>query len=285
MSKPVCRLCEKQTDLCDSHIHPKFVFKWMKKTGSGNFRKPTEVNKRQQDGPKVKLLCRACEEIFNKHETPFASELFHPILEEMLENEGLITKEYNYDEHFFKFAVSHLWRILIVNIESGDYNPKNEARLIEVEEKWRLFLLDDVYPTGCDQVHFLITDVVDFTPEQPDRFNLYMTRATDGTIGEGEGALMVYTKIARFTFYGILDGFNESDFENTKITPISGQVITPQKMKDGRIGDFIFSRVEALNEYAANLSEAQRQKIEETAMKEMHRLIGSDLDRATSRDR
>jgi hypothetical protein len=32
---PLCHLCEQDARLRDSHILPKFVFKWRKQTGSG----------------------------------------------------------------------------------------------------------------------------------------------------------------------------------------------------------------------------------------------------------
>jgi len=277
-----CALCHKSKILRDSHIFPKFVFKWMKKTGSGNFRIPTSVNIRRQDGPTKKLLCDTCEGIFGVHETWFSKNLFHPILNEMLKNDGNVSSDYNYNEHFYKFSISLLWRILLVNIESGDYPKEYSKKLHEVLEDWRLFLLNDIYPSSCDNIHYLIIDISHDFDNKPENFDFYLARATDGTIGHGGNRLMVYTKIARFVIFAQLNGFNENDYKNTKISPIKGNVIQPQYVKDGEMGSFIISRVEDYNKHSSNLSEKQISKIEEMANKEMDKLYGSDLHRAMS---
>ncbi len=281
----ICRLCKKDTILCDSHIFPKFVFKWMKKTGSGNFRIPTSVNMRRQDGPTVKMLCRNCEEIFNFHETWFAKEMFHPILDEMLKNDGQLSTSVTYNEQYYKFVVSLLWRLLVVNMDSGDYNRRDKQRLEQVAEEWRLFLLESKYPLNSNKIHYLITDIVNDFPNQPERFNFYMARSTDGTIGDGNGRLMVYAKIARFIFFCLLEGFDDEKFVNTKINPLAGTLVTPQQIRDGEFGAFVISRVEAMNKFSENLSKEQKQKIVEKAIQEQDKLINSDLHRAVSNDK
>jgi len=71
---PLCRLCNKDRELCESHIVPKFLYKELLKnrqiigvTGVGGRRwKPV------QDGAKEHLLCECCEQHLNKYfETPF----------------------------------------------------------------------------------------------------------------------------------------------------------------------------------------------------------------------
>lgn len=49
-----CALCRDNTELKESHIIPKFVGKWLKRTSAtGYLRNIDNINKRQQDIPKI----------------------------------------------------------------------------------------------------------------------------------------------------------------------------------------------------------------------------------------
>jgi hypothetical protein len=75
----ICALCRKTSILIQSHIIPKFVYKWLKdNSATGYLRFGKNPNKRSQDGFKENMLCRNCEDIFNKWETEFATNIFHP---------------------------------------------------------------------------------------------------------------------------------------------------------------------------------------------------------------
>ena len=68
-----CKLCGENRQILESHIIPKFVFRWMKNTGGLPYiRFSGSIDKRSQDGPKIKLLCEACEMLLNQWETEFA---------------------------------------------------------------------------------------------------------------------------------------------------------------------------------------------------------------------
>ena len=71
MSRPhaQCRLCGKEADLCESHLVPKFVFRWLKKTGADAFRPPLDPNRKVKDGAKLYLLWEECEGRFGRVET------------------------------------------------------------------------------------------------------------------------------------------------------------------------------------------------------------------------
>jgi hypothetical protein len=72
---PVCKLCLKESELCRSHIVPKFLFDVLRNgkdqllgiNGVGNLGR-----RLLQDGPTEPLLCSACEQHINKNfEEPF----------------------------------------------------------------------------------------------------------------------------------------------------------------------------------------------------------------------
>ncbi len=275
-----CALCKKDKELRDSHIIPKFVFNWMKKTGSLNFRKVITSNKRDQDGPKLKLLCNDCEQKFSKFETWYSRSIFHPILDDMLANKGQHTKlSFEYNENLYAFCMSFLWRALKVNIQSNDCPGELIPLLNEVESEWRMFLHKNQFPVRWNKIHMWVLDKIDDFAGKPPAFDLYIMRSTDATIAHGEGQLFVFAKAARFMFFAPLIGFeNEKLFVNTLINPLGGNFIIPQFIEDPRIGEFIVNRVNQISGFAVPLSETQQEKILEQARKDY--LFGSDLHRA-----
>ena len=106
----------------------------MKETGgTGYFRSLTHPNQRQQDGYKRYLLCSDCEERFSALETAAARDVFRPLVQDS----GMTV---SYDGHFFRFAISLLWRNVAINLDDGF--PRIDSSLGEVELAWRLYLLE-----------------------------------------------------------------------------------------------------------------------------------------------
>lgn len=95
----ICKLCGKEATLQSSHIIPKFVFKWMKSTGSQYFREGIRPNARAQDGQKVELLCFSCEQLIGASEKWFAEHIFYDFLTDKKE-------VFVYQEHLPKFMAS-----------------------------------------------------------------------------------------------------------------------------------------------------------------------------------
>src|ERR1035437_4486865 len=100
-----CLLCQNQRALRKSHLIPKYIFKWLKDTGSGHLRSCENLNLRIQDGPKHHLLCQDCKDLFSGFETYFAKQIFYPIV-----NEGATI--FCYNEKLQKFVISVLWRLI-----------------------------------------------------------------------------------------------------------------------------------------------------------------------------
>ena len=67
--------------MMESHIVPRFVFQWMRRTGGTFFRNIADPTKRMQDGMKAYLLCSACEQRFSSREAYFKTTIFDPYIE------------------------------------------------------------------------------------------------------------------------------------------------------------------------------------------------------------
>ncbi len=74
-----CPLCSSSRPLVESHIMPRFVIEWFRKTSpTGHMRLGFAPNVRIQDGIKQPLLCADCEQRIGLWETFIAKRLFYP---------------------------------------------------------------------------------------------------------------------------------------------------------------------------------------------------------------
>ena len=142
-----CALCGNIAVLENSHIIPKFVFKYLKKDSfTGRMRITAEPNKAVQDGEKMELLCGACEDKFQKLETHFSNKVFRPYKLDKI-------TEFKYEESIIHdFVTSVNWRVLYVELqdiinspevmkESG-FNNKQLSILYKGEEIMRTYLTE-----------------------------------------------------------------------------------------------------------------------------------------------
>src|SRR5258708_13965527 len=74
-----CALCFEERELQLSHIVPKFVFGYVKRSAPSALRSHRTPNLRIQDGEKEYLLCWECEQIFGGWEKTFSEQLFIPL--------------------------------------------------------------------------------------------------------------------------------------------------------------------------------------------------------------
>ncbi len=137
--KRKCKLCQEVHQLEDSHIIPKFIGRWLKKTsGTGYLRtiEPGGKSERAQDITKIPLLCRNCEKRINEFETFFANTVFYPLKKNRLHSIPT-------DERIGKFAVSVSLRAIWVLLDNEDITAhKWKDKLFELEKEWRDYLLD-----------------------------------------------------------------------------------------------------------------------------------------------
>lgn len=273
-----CKLCRQSKTLVQSHIIPKFIAAWLKETGSGFFRMVTSPNIKYQDFPKRRLLCSDCEQRFSLKEEYFSRRIFYPYMKNK-------PAQINYSQSLHYFLVSVLWRILVADL----YKFRKKCRkfseeLEETEEDWRLYLMAKTTAIKSD-VHLFLSDILETANIPVRHFNVYMTRGVDGTIAISSSGCLVYCKLARFFIFSHLTPYDSSKWINTKISNGRGKLIIPQKILDGRIGDFFIDRIKsAYSEYNRNLSEKQRQKIHEYQEKNIRKIINSDLGEALLRD-
>jgi len=152
--RPLCKLCQNNDDLRDSHILPRFLGKYLKDTSATGFLMAVDSEgnpSRSQDLHKMKLLCDGCESILNEAETFFANTIFHPF------NQGNL-KVIPLDDRLAKFAVSVSLRALwVMQIAGHPLIEKWEDTLGELEREWRNYLLGSLdFVKGKNSHHILL---------------------------------------------------------------------------------------------------------------------------------
>ena len=277
-----CRLCGAVASLCVSHLHPKFYWEWMQRTGSKYFRVSDRPNLRRQDGYKLPMLCAACEGRFSKGETAFASEMFRPLVSDS----GTIV---TYSDRSFYCLVSILWRCLAYDIDVGQaaQAPKHKyPELVDAEAEWRAYLLNEQI-LRLPRVHLFVTD---FPVNDSPQINQYLTRDVDATPMWTQTKLLgFYTKFGRFICVAEMGDFDASKWVNTALSATGG-IFTPgsTRILDGGFGELLLDRAsryrKSRRDFYAGLSAKQREAIRRNEERQGASFENSDLRRAQQLD-
>jgi hypothetical protein len=252
-----CKLCQENKPLQDSHIIPKFVARWLKKTSAtGYLRQATKANIRKQDLDREKLLCKDCETLFSNWEALFSQRIFFPYQDNN-------KREFDYEGWLQKFAVSLSWRAGIAELEGfRGYKPHLVHHLATSLEIWREFLLG-TKPSQDYAHNLLFLDVVESVIDirLPDGFHGYVLRATDLTIPANDYNVFVYVKLPSMVFLSGVFPKQPVGWKNTRIFE-SGQIGTSnQVVSDEIFGEFFLDRALQGAKLMNHMSDKQKKKI------------------------
>jgi len=271
-----CQLCNQTESLRESHLIPKYIFKWIKDTGSGHLRSAENLNIRRQDGPKYYFLCDNCENLFSGFETYFAKEVFYPIV-----NDGADRFDYNHKVHLFVLSV--LWRLVKQDFLPEESEPAYRRLLTNLEEEWRRYLLGEKKLKDFNRVHLLCGVDVRHPNEidelnTPDRFIHYFARYVDAGITGNQEHKFLYLKLPRMLFIVPIQGLQEDRFQNTAIHIAGGvYLLEDAGILEPLIGCYFLNRVRQINELFFEVSPNQRQKLADLSEDKWPEIKSKDL--------
>ncbi len=277
--KGKCKLCEKQKTLKESHIIPKFVFRWLKKTGGRFIRRLNNPNIRVEDGVKKYLLCNECEQLFSKFEDKFARDIFYPYSDKKIDF-------FKYDSNLIRFSISVLYRILLIN--SKEDNSFNELHAIDLKQalvEWQKYLYEGKKLDKFHKIHIFFTSEnlsKDVLPCK--RFLNYYLRGIDGAIVSSNKACVVYVKMARIIIIGEIKNFDNSDMKNTLIDLTDGELKVNQMKLGYRIREFLIDRVKQLNVLSKKVSDKQRNIAINYSNIYMQQQVNSDVSKVITKE-
>ena len=253
---PNCALCQEAKELKKSHIIPRFIAKWIKKTSeTGKFR--DLEYKRIQDSVKSYLLCDDCENIISKYENYFAEKIFHPTV-------NMTSCDVEYDIKLLKFIVSISWRVLKVIL----YNKKQNSEeiipdLIKIEQNWRYFLEDRSIEVSTS--HYLVHTVCDLNFKED--YKKSWKKFTERAIGFGYDSYDDVDFIwCQIPYYFIISPINPSKLYGYESCEIQKEGVykefTAVNLEKFDFMDFIFSKLNQFNKEIRNSESYKKNNIE-----------------------
>lgn len=264
MKNDICALCKEESELHLSHIIPRFISKWLKKTSATNYIRAYS-GKRKQDSFKRFLLCRECEQLFSNYESYFASKFFYPLIKD-----SRIIKFITYDERLLKFIISVNWRILHDFLEEKDKNKNTE--FTKLLDNWNKYLNN--YTDKLLNSNYLIFH--DFNePETTNDFKYisYISSLSDaGVLSNKIGTKLVFTQIPFFTLISTIKQLEGYNLENLEIYT-KGKFIPFVSFFSLDIVSLFISRIELMDK--VNLSKRDNKKILKELLKDMEKTKSS----------
>jgi hypothetical protein len=283
MSLPVvCRFCGQSGTLQESHIIPSFVLRWLKESGLTALRTNQAPNRRVQDGPKVKLLCSACEQLFGAWEKGFAENVFVPFHERRRE-------ALSYGPWALKFAVSVSWRVFQYFAILGDFDHLSSAQQKDASlacRYWEEFLKGSRPHPDIYEQHIIALDGLEHVPDGKwsPFLNRYIMRSSGIDVVTWDHCAMVYTKMGRLLLFGFLTRQERRSWVGTRLHVREGCI----GAKRYKVPPFVFSHINDLSEIVASsiasISPAQYEKVERAFLKKVSEGRESELVRAIRQD-
>ncbi len=279
MSTSVCWLCDQTAKLCESHIIPKFVFRWLIETGGSPYlRSGARPNVRQQDGDKHHIYCKNCEDRFSKWENAFSQKYFSPAtLREDIRGP--------YGPWLSRFTASLAFRTIQSQRYRGILSQYDDTSLgfVEAAEKrWKDFLLDRAKHPAENRLFLIYLGYFDsFDADNlPSNWNSWVHRSVERDV--------IYTEngkfIATFSKLGpliLLGRVHDQDnlLGNDFLRCGDGHFTSPLGNVSKFLWELFLDRAHNASKVFDVLSEKQRQKINNQIRSDPKRFTNSDQAR------
>ncbi len=259
----LCRLCNANEAIENSHVIPRFVFRSIKSDSpTGFLRSRRTPNRREQDGDKQPLLCQDCEGKFSVAENEFARNIFIPFHEKDQD-------QFSYGPWLHYFLTSLAWRTLVLDLPDFDADRTIMPSLLKpfrvALRTMQAYLCGATHLGGLIRHHAIVwTGGDECTPQLaavgP---NVLIRRSTIGyaLIEKRTGYAAVIHNMAGFITALNVKGNPRDTWLNTKIDPRSGRITQPQKVTSWIMHELLEALMEGQEAISEGMSETQRKKI------------------------
>jgi hypothetical protein len=279
----ICKLCKAESPLKESHFIPKFVGRWVKKTGvTGYIRDKQEVHKRAQDIAKEYWLCGNCEGIFSNWEREFANKVFYPFVDK---GESIA----NYDEWMSKFCASLSWRTLTYMRSKNSREEKSKEYndyLDQAEIHLGKFLLGTESNLNQYEQHVFPLEPIESTTELglPPNINRYFLRTMAMDIIGNSTDIFIYTKLPSFIILCIVKAKESNKMRSSRIALRSSK-LSPRDYwwPDGFI-NYLVEKSEAVTEAYNQIPDKHKYGFDEYIRKNPEKAANSKLFEAFMHD-
>lgn len=280
----ICRLCLEPKELMMSHIVPKFVWRWLNNPVPGGLRTNRIPNRRIQDGPKIYLLCAACEQRLSDWEKPFSEKLFLP-----LHDPEPVTRAIEYGKWALKFAVSVSWRVLTFfqdEDRASNFTPEQDYLAAIALKTWRSFMLDEIDNPGSFDQHLLPVDVlVSYRGPQISPFlNRYLLRSVHVDLISTRDSAYVYTKMCRLILFGRIQEAHPGEWNGMRLNLKHGSIRPRNYHLPSGIADYMNRKADETQKLLDNLSPKQQEIVNASILKNADLIANSEIFRSMQQD-
>ncbi len=277
-----CGLCGREAELCDSHIVPSFVFRWLKDSSATGFLRFTPtLNKRAQEGLRVALLCSTCEQRFSQWEKRFAEEIFSPL------NHGRAAR-FSYGSWLSKYCVSVSWRVLtfLRQDKLSHFSPAMIEAADSALTTWRQVLLDEKPHPGKHQQHMLLLDLVhEHTfSEIPPNLNRYILRTVDIDAACTSREAFIYSKMGRVVLVGFIHIAKPRQWQGSLVHVNHGAIGSQTYTLPDSFRRYLFERARRADGFYEKVSSRQAERISNDYRKNLDRAVSSETWKALDQD-
>lgn len=279
----ICQLCLKDADLLESHIVPKFVWKWHSNPVPGGVRTNRAPDLKVQDGPKINLLCSECEQRLSAWEKLFARRIFLP-----LHSPVPVTKPIFYENWALKFAVSVSWRTSIFMMQRGAgtrLSPLQLQLIGQAQETWRKFLLEEVENPGVFDQHLLPVDVLESYsgPKISPFLNRYMIRDIHLDLIFTRDSIYIYTKMCRLTLFGRIQEEHPEEWQGMQLG-LRGDIRPRTYRIPAGIAAYWNRKADEVKKALESMSPRQQAIAKASFYKNVDKIANSEIFRAMQHD-
>lgn len=281
----ICALCQDETNLKESHLIPKFVGKWLKRTSAtGYLRDIDNINKRQQDIPKEYLLCHNCEILFSGWEKLFSEQIFLPSLDKELYISS-------YNEWLSKFCASRSWRTLIsIKRQNNGFNDESDYFLKQTnraETHLRDFLLGNTSNLDQYEQHIFPLTEIEKPPESlnfPPNINRYFLRSIGIDVLTGDKDIYTFTKLPTFLIIGIISSKYSKQMRASRVALKQGTLRPSNLVMPEYLLGYMKDKAREIQVKVSGISEDQSNKVYETVISNLDKSADSKSFEAMMRD-
>lgn len=280
----ICALCQDETNLKESHLIPKFVGKWLKRTSAtGYLRDIDNINKRQQDIPKEYLLCHNCEILFSGWEKLFAEQIFLPSLDKELYISS-------YNEWLSKFCASLSWRTLIsIKRQNNGFNDESDYFLKQTnqaETHLRDFLLGNTSNLDQYEQHIFPLTEIEKPHESlnfPPNINRYFLRSIGIDVLTGDKNIYTFTKLPTFLIIGISSKYSKQ-MRASRVALKQGTLRPSNLVMPEYLLGYMKDKAREIQVKVSGISEDQSNKVYETVISNLDKSADSKSFEAMMHD-
>ncbi len=256
MLKGNCKLCDIYSELLESHVIPKSIYKWLKMTsGTGILRGGKNINIPIQDSFKYYWLCRNCEQKFGQSEKYFIENIFKPI------NQISNASEFHYDNRLRYFLSSIWWRIIQHSLTEQEVLQSKFIDQIRAYGFKLAEFLNSKSQTNLNPDYLLLLDEIKDAPPAYKDLNFIFLRTVDPLLMFDQDSCFLSLRIPKFYFFHNITGLNHKQMKPFELNPKSGDYkIIQTPLHEPHVSSLISQRIIAFQDMKKQVSENQSKK-------------------------